>query len=63
MKVYTDNAATTKISDAALEKLNSVMKDTFGNPSSLYKIGQNAKKVLEDSREEIATLIMRPIAI
>ena len=57
MKVYADNAATTKISDAALEKLNSVMKDTFGNPSSLYKIGQNAKKVLEDSREEIATLI------
>ena len=57
MKVYADNAATTKISDAALEKLNSVMKDTFGNPSSLYKIGQSAKKVLEDSREEIATLI------
>lgn len=57
MKVYADNAATTKISDAALEKLNSVMKDTFGNPSSLYKVGQNAKKVLEDSREEIATLI------
>ncbi len=57
MKVYADNAATTKISDAALEKLNSVMKDTFGNPSSLYKIGQKAKKVLEDSREEIATLI------
>ena len=57
MKVYADNAATTKISDTALEKLNSVMKDTFGNPSSLYKVGQNAKKVLEDSREEIATLI------
>ena len=57
MKVYADNAATTKISDAALEKLNSVMKDTFGNPSSLYKVGQSAKKVLEDSREEIATLI------
>ncbi len=57
MKVYADNAATTKISDAALEKLNSVMKDTFGNPSSLYKVGQNAKKVLEDSREEIAALI------
>lgn len=57
MKVYADNAATTKISDAALEKLNSVMKETFGNPSSLYKVGQNAKKVLEDSREEIATLI------
>lgn len=57
MKVYADNAATTKISDAALEKLNSVMKDTFGNPSSLYKVGQSAKKVLEDSREEIAALI------
>ena len=57
MKVYADNAATTKISEAALEKFNSVSLDTFGNPSSLYSTGQDAKKVLEDSRLEIAEVI------
>ena len=57
MKVYADNAATTKISEAALEKFNSVSLDTFGNPSSLYSTGQDAKKVLEDSRLDIAEVI------
>ena len=57
MKVYADNAATTKISEAALEKFNTVSLETFGNPSSLYKTGQDAKKVLEDSRLEIAEVI------
>ena len=57
MKVYADNAATTKISEAALEKFNSISLDTFGNPSSLYSTGQDAKKVLEDSRLEIAEVI------
>ena len=57
MKVYADNAATTKISEAALEKFNTVSLETFGNPSSLYRRGQDAKKVLEDSRIEIANVI------
>ncbi|MBP5773457.1 MAG: cysteine desulfurase NifS [Eubacterium sp.] len=57
MKVYADNAATTKISEAALEKFNTVSLETYGNPSSLYSIGQDAKKVLEDSRAEIAEII------
>ena len=57
MKVYADNAATTKISEAALEKLNNCILENFGNPSSLYRIGQDAKKELEDSREKVASLI------
>ena len=57
MKVYADNAATTKISEAALDKFNTVSLETYGNPSSLYSIGQDAKKVLEDSRAEIAEII------
>ena len=57
MKVYADNAATTKISEAALEKLNNCILENYGNPSSLYKIGQDAKKELEESREQIANLI------
>ena len=57
MKVYADNAATTKISEAALEKLNNCILENYGNPSSLYRIGQDAKKELEESREQIADLI------
>ncbi|MCR4789310.1 MAG: IscS subfamily cysteine desulfurase [Lachnospiraceae bacterium] len=57
MAIYADNAATTKISDAALETMTKCMKENWGNPSSLYTVGQDAKEVLEISREEIASLI------
>ncbi|MCR5144136.1 MAG: IscS subfamily cysteine desulfurase [Lachnospiraceae bacterium] len=55
--IYADNAATTKMSSKALEKMTSVMTDIWGNPSSLYAHGQNAKEVLEDARAEVARLI------
>lgn len=57
MKIYADNAATTKMSDAAIETMTRYMKDCFGNPSSLYTIGQKAKEELENARAEIARLI------
>jgi len=55
--IYADNAATTKMSEAAINTMVSVMNETYGNPSSLYGVGQKAKEVLEKSREEIASLI------
>lgn len=57
MKIYADNAATTKMSDAAIETMTRYMKECFGNPSSLYTIGQKAKEELENARAEIARLI------
>lgn len=57
MTVYADNAATTKISDKALEAMLSIYKDTFGNPSSLHTVGQIAKEHLEQAREDIANII------
>lgn len=53
-KVYADNAATTRISDRALDIMTECMKNTYGNPSSLYATGQEAKEVLEEARERIA---------
>ena len=44
--IYADNAATTKMSDAAVKTLTSLLADTYGNPSSLYEFGQKAKEVL-----------------
>ena len=41
--IYADNAATTKISPAALDAMNRCMTQTYGNPSSLHSAGQKAK--------------------
>ena len=55
--IYADNAATTKMSDKAIETMVKLMKETYGNPSSLYGIGQRAKEVLEEARADVAAVI------
>ena len=55
--IYADNAATTKMSEAAIETMTQLVRDTWGNPSSLYEFGQKAKEVLEDSRRTFADII------
>ncbi len=55
--IYADNAATTKMSDEALETMVRLSKETWGNPSSLYVFGQRAKEVLEEARETVASVI------
>ncbi|MCR5090992.1 MAG: cysteine desulfurase [Oscillospiraceae bacterium] len=55
--IYADNAATTKMSEAAIHTMTSLMSENWGNPSSLYVHGQKAKEVLEKAREEIAAVI------
>ncbi len=57
MQIYADNAATTKMSEAAIEAMTDCMRNWYGNPSSLYTIGQRAKEKLEEAREKIAELI------
>ncbi|MBQ6116646.1 MAG: cysteine desulfurase [Oscillospiraceae bacterium] len=57
MKIYADNAATTPMSRAALDAMIPCLEKLYGNPSSLYAIGQEAKEVLERAREEIAAVI------
>ncbi len=55
--IYADNAATTKMSDAAVQTFTSLLGDTYGNPSSLYEFGQKAKEVLEQARRDVAESI------
>ena len=45
------------MSDAAIETLTTLLKDTYGNPSSLYEFGQKAKEVLEQARRDVAEAI------
>ena len=57
MKIYADNAATTKMSKAAVAAMLPYMEEIYGNPSSLYSAGQEAKEALERARGEIAAII------
>ena len=55
--IYADNAATTKMSEAAIHAMISALSEAWGNPSSLYSHGQKAKELLEPAREAIAAVI------
>lgn len=53
--VYLDNNATTPIDPAVQEKMCWFIKNHFGNPSSLYPIGRQVKKMITEAREIIAS--------
>ena len=55
--IYADNAATTKMSKAAIDAMLPYMEEYYGNPSSLYAFGQQAKEVLENARSRIAACL------
>ena len=55
--IYADNAATTRMSEAAVAAMTECISNGYGNPSSLYAFGQQAKERLEKAREEIAGII------
>lgn len=57
MQIYLDNAATTKMSDLAIQAMLPYMNDIYGNPSSLHSAGQRASEALADARTRIAHLI------
>ena len=57
MQIYVDNAATTKMSDKAIEAMIPYMKETYGNPSSLHSVGLEAKAALDDARARVAKCI------
>ena len=57
MQIYADNAATTRMSDAAIETMVKLLKEGWGNPSSLYGLGQRSREIIEDAREKIASVI------
>lgn len=57
MKIYADNAATTKMSPAAIAAMLPCFDRIYGNPSSLHSIGQQAADILYDSRSRIAACL------
>ena len=57
MRIYADNAATTKLSPKALEAMLPYFQTEYGNPSSFYREGQQAKSAIEQARIKIARCI------
>ena len=57
MTVYADNAATTKMSPAAIETMTWAMENVYGNPSSLHTVGQKANEALQNARATCARLL------
>ena len=55
--IYLDNAATTKMSKAAIHAMLPYMDEIYGNPSSLHSAGQKANEALTEARERIAFLL------
>ena len=57
MNIYFDNSATTMPYDEVIQEVSNGMKEYFGNPSSLHKIGMNCEKRLNEAREYFASTI------
>ena len=57
MRIYLDNAATTKMSEVAIKAMIPYMNEIYGNPSSLHSVGQEANEALQNARERIAKLL------
>ena len=57
MKIYADNAATTRPSKTVIAVMTKALEDIYGNPSSLYSTGQAAREALEQARADVAAVI------
>ncbi|MBR5640635.1 MAG: cysteine desulfurase NifS [Firmicutes bacterium] len=54
MNIYADNAATTRMSQTAINAMLPYMSEIYGNPSSLHTVGQKANEALTEARERVA---------
>lgn len=53
-KIYLDHAATTQLDQEAFEKMMPFFRDIYGNPSSIYEAGRQAKEAIENARDTVA---------
>lgn len=56
-KIYLDNGATTRLDSRVLDEMMPYLTEDYGNASSIYSLGRNARKAVEDAREKIAKQI------
>src|SRR5689334_19045713 len=56
-RVYMDHNATTPLAEAVADKMMAVLREEYGNPSSVHHFGQRAKAVIDEARSAVAELI------
>jgi len=56
-QIYVDNAATTKVHPLVIQKMTEIQTSDFGNPSSIYSLGSDARTLVENARRDIAATI------
>ena len=56
-RIYLDHNATTPLLPAVLDRMTVVLRDQFGNPSSVHHFGQQAKSAIDEARTDVANLI------
>ena len=62
--VYFDNSATTKIDEEVVKTMLPYLSENYGNASSIYKIGRESRKAVEEAREKVAQILgCEPIEI
>jgi cysteine desulfurase len=57
MRVYFDHNATTPVASPVIDRMTQILRDEFGNASSIHRFGQRAKAILDDARTAVADLI------
>lgn len=57
MAIYFDNAATTKLDERVLEAMLPFLRNEYGNASSIYSLGRDAKMAIEDARKKVADIL------
>lgn len=62
MKVYMDHSATTPIHEEVVKAMTPYLTEKFGNPSSVYSLGQESRQAVEKARSQVAALINSPAA-
>ena len=55
--IYADNAATTAVSEEVFSAMLPYFREGYGNASSIYKLGRDAQKAVEESREKVAAAL------
>ena len=55
--IYLDNNATTKTDEEVVKAMMPYLLENYGNPSSIYKIGRENRKAIEDAREKVAQIL------
>lgn len=57
MDIYLDNSATTKLDEEVLNAMMPYLKESYGNPSSAYRIGRENKTIVEHARKQVADVL------